>query len=205
MNSDMEYRPSRQSRLQKKLIWTTLMLFISFLISTTAYLHTAIPFLYSTAITLGTTFYHFAMRLAVGAFFDTSFHNNVDYRRNWFQEKGVEPKLYQAIRVKKWKKFLPTLQPETFLLRKHSLTGLIQATCQAELVHEIIMVLSFVPVIFSVWFGSFEVFLITSGMAFLVDGSFVIVQRYNRPRLVRFMQKAATNPQAITCATERIR
>ena len=187
----MEYRPSRQSRMKRKLIWTTLMLFIIFLVSTTAYLYTAAPFLLSAAITSGTTFYHFAMRLAVGALFHASFHNHVDFKRNWFQEKGIEPKLYQAIQVKKWKKFLPTLQPENFHFRKHDLTGLIQATCQAELVHEIIMVLSFVPVIFSVWFGSFEIFLITSCMAFLADGSFVIVQRYNRPRLVQFMQKQA--------------
>lgn len=186
----MEYRPPRQSRTEKKLIWTTLILFISFLTATAAYLHTANSFLFSTAVTFGTTFYHFAMRLAAGALFHASFHNHMDFRRTWFQEKAFEPALYAAIQVKKWKKSLPTLQPENFLLRKYDLAGIIQATCQAELVHEIIMVLSFVPVIFSLWFGSFEVFLITSCIAFLVDGSFVIVQRYNRPRLVHFMQKA---------------
>ena len=47
------------------------------------------------------------------------------------------------------------------------------------------MVLSFVPVAFSVWFGSLGVFLITSFAAFLFDSVFVILQRYNRPRLMR--------------------
>lgn len=185
----MEYRPPRRGRMKKKLLWTTLVLLISFLIATTAYLHTATPFLFSTAVTFGTTFYHFAMRLAVGAFFHASFDNHIDFKRKWFQEKAFEPTLYAAIQVKKWKKFLPTLQPENFVLRKYDLAGIIQATCQAELVHEIIMALSFVPVIFSVWFGGFEVFLITSCLAFLVDGSFVIVQRYNRPRLMQFYAK----------------
>lgn len=177
--------------MKKKLIAATLMLFLCFLFSTIAYRHTADPLLLSTAITFGTTFYHFAMRLIIGALINARFHNRMDPTKKWFREKSFEPQLYRLIRVKAWKKWLPSLQPDSFLINSRPLPSIIQATCQAELVHEIIMALSFVPVIFSIWFGAFEVFFITSCIAFLLDGSFVILQRYNRPRLIRSMQKQA--------------
>lgn len=143
----------------------------------------------SIAITSGTTFYHFAMRLSVGYIIDAKFHNRMDYTRKWFRQKSFEPELYKRIRVKKWKKRLPTFYPENFQLEKNNVADIIQTTCQSEIVHEVIMVLSFVPVLFSVWLGSVEIFLITSVISFLFDGTFVILQRYNRPRLMRLIQK----------------
>ena len=66
---------------------------------------------------------------------------------------------------------------------------LIQASCQAEIVHEAITMLSFVPILFTVWFGGAGVFLTNSCLAALLDIAFVMVQRYNRPRLLRLIQK----------------
>ena len=65
------------------------------------------------------------------------------------------------------------------------------AMCQAELVHETIMVFSFLPIIASVWFESIGVFVITSIVSALIDLIFVIIQRYNRPRIIRILQKNA--------------
>lgn len=39
-----------------------------------------------------------------------------------------------------------------------------------------------------IWFGSLGVFLLTSCAAFCFDSIFVIMQRYNRPRLIRLMK-----------------
>ena len=61
--------------------------------------------------------------------------------------------------------------------------------CQAELVHETITVLSFVPVLFAIWFGQLPVFLITSLLAAAFDMQFVILQRFNRPRVIKFINK----------------
>lgn len=61
--------------------------------------------------------------------------------------------------------------------------------CQAELVHETIVVLSFVPIIPSVLvFGDLPVFIITSLAAAIIDVTFVIIQRYNRPRIIRHIK-----------------
>lgn len=175
--------------VKKKILLTTLALFIGFLGVGTASALTKNSMLYSLTITFGTTFYHFAMRLAVGCGINAKFHHRMDYTKVWFREKGFESKLYQYIMVKKWKKWFPSFNPQDFMLKKSSVTDIIQVTCQAEIVHEIIMVLSFVPVLFSIWFGAAEVFFITSCIACLFDGIFVVLQRYNRPRLMRLAER----------------
>ena len=58
--------------------------------------------------------------------------------------------------------------PQDFDLKSRSMIDIVQVTCQTEVVHEINMVLSFVPIVFSVWFGSFGVFLLTSCAAFFL-------------------------------------
>lgn len=57
--------------------------------------------------------------------------------------------------------------------------------------HEIIIPLSFVPVIAARWFGVLPVFLITSVLAAGMDLLFVILQRYNRPRVEAIMARLA--------------
>lgn len=54
---------------------------------------------------------------------------------------------------------------------------------------ELIVVLSFTSLLFAVPFGAFWVFLITAVLAALLDSTFVLLQRYNRPRMVRLMEK----------------
>ena len=61
--------------------------------------------------------------------------------------------------------------------------------CQAEIVHEVIIIFSFLPVLASYWFGSFAVFMITSIGAAAFDLMFVMIQRYNRPRIVKLAER----------------
>ncbi len=49
------------------------------------------------------------------------------------------------------------------------------------------MVLSFLPVAATFLFGEFWAFLLTSLGGYLLDSVFVVLQRYNRPRLIRLM------------------
>ena len=167
----------------------TILSLIALLVSEVIYHFTENRVIFSFAITFGTIFYHLAMRLAVGYLVDAIYHKQMDYTKKWFAEKPFEPILYKKIKVKKWKKYFPTFNPQDFDLKTHSVTEIVQATCQAEVVHEINMVISFVPILFSVWFGSLGVFMLTSFAAFIFDGIFVIMQRYNRPRLIRSIKK----------------
>ena len=67
---------------------------------------------------------------------------------------------------------------------------LLHNIAQAELVHRIIAVLSFAPLLLIIPYGAPAVFIVTSIFACLVDLRYVIVQRYNRPRVIRIMKIA---------------
>ena len=175
--------------IKKKMILLTLISLSVMLAAGVLYHLTGNRSLFSAAITFGTIFYHLGMRLAVGGLIDAKYRNQMDYTRWWFRERAFESSFYEKIRVQKWKGRMPTFTPQNFQLRRDAIPEIVQATCQAEVVHEINMVLSFIPVIFSIWFGSIEVFLITSCIAFIFDGLFVMIQRYNRPRLIRLIRR----------------
>ena len=175
--------------MKKKMMMVTILSLIGLVASGAICYVTKSSVCFSVAITFGTTFYHFAMRLMVGYLIGRKYQKHMDPTNKWFAQKPFEPKLYKLLQVKKWKKRLPTYNPQDFDLKNHSMEEIVQVMCQSEVVHEVIMVLSFVPIIFTVWFGSMGVFVLTSCVACLFDGMFVIMQRYNRPRLMRVMKK----------------
>lgn len=141
------------------------------------------------AITALTFFYHFAVRLLIGGVVSMgTAMKKPNYTNWWFKEKSFEKKLYKLLKVKKWKNHMPTYLPETFSLEKNSLEDIILSTCGAELTHEWIILASFIPLTFANRFGAFEVFLITSILAAGIDTMFVLMQRYNRPRLVKMLK-----------------
>ena len=141
------------------------------------------------AITFAATAYHFDMRLLVGVLVNGIFHNRMDCTHKWFRLRPFEATLYAALHVKRWKGKLPTYAPEWFSLRTHSPEEIAQAMCQAEIVHEIIVVLSFLPLCVVPRFGAFWVFLITSLLSAGFDLLFVVAQRYNRPRVLRLARR----------------
>ena len=176
---------------KKQMLSATVISLVILLGSGVACSFTQIPVLFSVAVTFGTIFYHLAIRLVIAGLIDGKYHNHMDYTKPWFQPRPFEQKLYQTLKVKKWKKFLPTYNPQDFDLKSRSIEEIIQVSCQAEVVHEVIMPFSLVPIVFSIWFGSLWVFVITSCLSFLFDSIFVIMQRFNRPRLMRLLRKQA--------------
>lgn len=157
---------------------------ITFL-SATLYHKTSESALLTIAITFGTIAYHLIMRLCVGYLINLIIDNKIDYNKKWFRLRKCEKSIYEKWNVKIWKDKLPTYDPSLFSLMNHSFDEIAQAMCQAEIVHELIVLLSFVPLLFSIPFGSFPVFLITSIFSAVFDSLFVIVQRYNRPRMIK--------------------
>ena len=145
----------------------------------------------SLAITFGTMAFHLCLRLLVGTLFNAVMKNRADYSKNRYQVRAWEKKLYDKLKVKKWKNKMPTYDNDAFDASKHSWDEIAQASCQSELVHETNVVLSFVPIVFSVWFGSLAVFIITSVCGALFDLMFVIIQRYNRPRILKMVNKTS--------------
>lgn len=145
--------------------------------------------LFPFVITFGTIAYHFIIRLTIGTLIDLIMKNKADHKKKWYQVSSFEMKLYKILNVKKWKNKMPTYDLDTFDVSKHTWEEIIGATCQSELVHEVNAVFSFLPVLASIWFDSFWVFLITSAAGAVFDMMFVCMQRFNRSRILKINKK----------------
>ena len=141
------------------------------------------------AVTCATTGYHFAVRLGVGAVFDRFMGNRADCSKGWYQVRPWENRLYERIKIKKWKDKMPTFHPDTFSPKEHTWDQIAQAMCQSELVHETNILMSFLPLLAGRWVGAFPVFLVTSLAGAGFDLLLVMMQRYNRPRILRLAAK----------------
>lgn len=175
--------------MKKKMLLITIILLVGFATALSVFFATRNDIAETVAITVGITLYHFAMRLAVGAIVNFIMKNKANHNNVWFCEKKFENKLYRLIRVRKWKKYLPTYSPDTFDTGKKTVEEIVGATCQAEIVHEIIMVLSLLPITLISVLGGAVALIATSVLAMLFDCLFVILQRYNRLRLVKIMNR----------------
>ena len=161
------------------------------------YRWTAWGVLLSLAITGGTLFYHLAMRLGVGLSFQGLMRNRADCKRRWYRVGPREMAFYERLGVKRWKGKMPTYDGALFDPRVHTWEEIAQAMCQAELVHETIAVLSFVPIAAGSRFGAYPVFIATSVLAAGYDLLFVAVQRYNRRRIMALLErKSGRGPAA---------
>lgn len=147
----------------------------------------------SLAITAGTISYHFVIRYVVAGIFSSVMQNRADLSKTWYQQRTWEEKLYKKLHVKKWKSKMPTYEPENFDLRIHTPEEIAGAMCQAELSHEVIVIFSFLPLLTVPAFGAFWVFLITSVLSAMIDLSFAIMQRYNRPGIMKLCKRRKKN------------
>lgn len=175
--------------MKKAIIKLTIIFSFLFILSFGLYMYLHIEIFKTLSITFGVTSYHFIMRLITGVGLDLILKNNIDGNGKWFREKPVENKIYKLLKVKKWKKHMPTYNKEYFDIKKHTAEEIIAASCQAEIIHEIIIVLSFLPISLCLWFDPDAVFIITSVLAAVFDSFFVIMQRYNRPRLIKIIKR----------------
>lgn len=144
--------------------------------------------LLSLAITFGTTGYHFVMRLVVGWIIPSLTRGRLNPDSFWFRQRSFEPKLYRKLHIRRWKGKMPTYNPSEFSFEENTPEQIIQNSCVAELVHQVISAASFLPLLTVGVFGALPVFLITSLLAAVFDCFFIILQRYNRPRLQRFQK-----------------
>lgn len=141
-------------------------------------------------ITFLTMTYHLAMRLAVGEAVTLLYRNReFNLSSPVFHIFSFEEKLYARLGVKGWGKKVITAKPEQFDLRELSLEELLHNISQAELVHMIIMLLSFVPLLLIIPYGAPAVFVATSVAACLADLKYVMLQRCNRQKVMRIIEK----------------
>ena len=146
--------------------------------------------LLSTAIAFGTTAYHILIRFLSPVLIYGIFRRRYNPDHPWFRPRCWETRLYRLLKVKSWKAHAPAYDPSQFSFKRHSMKQILQYMCHAELIHELNILLSFTSLFFAISFGALPVFLITALLAALFDGIFVIIQRYNRPRIAALAKRS---------------
>ena len=190
--------------MAKKMILAAVLSLAGTALLTALFLKTACGLLLPLAITFGTASYHIIMRLLVGLSFQTVMQNRAEPGRRWYRVGKREMAVYETLKIKRWKRKIPTFDNAQFNPQLHSWDEIAQAMCQAELVHETIMILSFLPIAEGIWFGMYPVFIITSVLAAGYDLMFVMTQRYNRQRVLTLLAHKSASPGRTThCRLEK--
>ena len=146
------------------------------------------PAILWTGITAFTIMYHFWVRIIMGNV-SKLFKKHINYKQWWFKERKFEKKLYELLRVKEWKDKALTYNPETFSLKKHSLEEIANTMAKSEVDHWINEAISVSTIFFSIFWGAFWIFLVTALAAMIFDSQFIIIQRYNRPRVMKLIER----------------
>lgn len=141
-----------------------------------------------TGIVAFTIMYHFWVRIIMGNV-SKLFKKHINYKQWWFREKKFEKRFYELLRVKEWKGKALTYNPESFSLKEHSLEEIANTMTKSEVDHWINEAISLSTLLFAIPWGAFGVFLISAIAAMIFDSQFIIIQRYNRPRVIRLIQK----------------
>ncbi|MBO5143336.1 MAG: hypothetical protein J6C46_10195 [Clostridia bacterium] len=141
-----------------------------------------------TGIVSFTIMYHFWVRIIMGNV-SKLFVKHINYNQWWFKERKFEKKLYKKLKVKEWKDKALTYNPETFSLKNHSLEEIANTMAKSEVDHWINELISLSTILFSIPWGAFWIFLSTAIFAMIFDSQFIIIQRFNRPRIVKLLER----------------
>ncbi len=130
--------------------------------------------------------YHFWLRIIMG---NVSKLFRINQNSRWFKEKPFEKRLYKLLRVRKWKDKALTYNPEAFSFEHHTLEEIASVMTKSEVDHWINEIISLVSILFSLIWGEFWIFAITALLAMLFDAQFIVIQRYNRPMILRVINR----------------
>ena len=113
--------------MAKKMTRAALFFMIGTVILIVFYKKTAYGPVLSLAITFGTVSYHLVMRLLVGGAFQAVMQNHADLRKRWYRVGRREMAVYEALKVKRWKRRMPTYDNALFDPRLHTWDEVAQA------------------------------------------------------------------------------
>lgn len=136
-------------------------------------------------ITTFTILYHFEGRILMGL---VTKRLPIRHSHPWFKERKFEMSLYKFLRIRKWKEKVLTYDPAAFSVENHTMEEIANTMSKAETDHWINELISLSTLIFGVIWGEFWIFLVTAVIAMLFDAQFIVVQRYNRPKVIRAME-----------------
>ena len=136
-----------------------------------------------------TIMYHFWVRIIMGNV-SKLFKKHIHYKQWIFKERKFEKKFYKLLHVKYWKDKALTYNPSSFSMKENSLEEIANTMAKSEVDHWINEAISLSTLLFIIpWRGLFWAFLISALAAMIFDSQFIIIQRYNRPRIVKILER----------------
>lgn len=130
--------------------------------------------------------YHFGLRILFGEF---TKRLKINYRHPFFKRRKFEKKLYSVLRVRFWKDRVLTFDPDSYNFKTRTLDELATTMSKSETDHWINEAISLSSLLFALLWGKFPIFLITCIAAMIFDAQFIVVQRFNRPIVLRLMDR----------------
>lgn len=138
--------------------------------------------------------YHFLYRIFIGELVSAiDLKKDINYNSLLLHEFGFEKKLYDVLKVKYWKNHMVTAKPYKFNIYDKPFAEVLKSMIVAEKVHVICFFLSYLPILLTFKHSTatasmtVSAIMLTSFIASLIDLSYVIIQRYNIPRLLKLM------------------
>lgn len=144
-----------------------------------------------TGVAAFTALYQLWLRLALGKAVGR-FKSRIRYDGWLYRERKFEKKLYKALRVKKWKDKVPTFNPELFVLSDFTMEEIAVTMAKVETDHWVNVLISLSTLLFALIWGAWWIFFAVAMAAIAFDGQFIAIQRYNRPRVVRLINRRRT-------------
>lgn len=138
--------------------------------------------------------YHFGLRIYMG---NVTKRFNFESDHPWFRQKAFEKKLFKILRVRQWKDKVLTFDPALYDFQNRTLYQLAATMRKSETDHWINEIISVISIFFALLWGCLPAFLITALLAMLFDAQFIIVQRYNRPLVLRLIEKRKAKEKAL--------
>ncbi len=120
----------------------------------------------------------------------------ISYKSAFFRELPFERRLYRAMNVRNWKVKKLTYSPDSFVINPDSMESLANSMSKAETDHWINQLISVSSIFFFLIWGCFWGFFISAICAMLFDAQFIVLQRYNRPRALRVMERMRKKEKA---------
>lgn len=130
--------------------------------------------------------YHFGLRILFG---EITKRFNIDYNHPFYLQRPFEKRLYKMLRVRKWKDKVLTFDPDAYNFKNRTLDELATTMSKSGLDHWINEMISLLSIVFAILWGALPVFLIQMLVAMLFDAQFIVVQRYNRPIVLRLKNR----------------
>lgn len=130
--------------------------------------------------------YHFGLRIYMGR---VTKRIHIDYKAPFFRQRSFEMSLYKLLKVRRWKDKVLTFEPEMYDFKNRTLEQLAATMAKSETDHWINEIISIISIFFTFIWGCFPAFFISALAAMLFDAQFIIVQRYNRPIVLRVIER----------------